>query len=81
MGTETQGATQMKTFRITMATVVEKTYTIDALDWGDAVESAERRAPRQDVMLNLVGVATPHEWELVRQHQLLDYEPPKDSTQ
>ena len=71
----------MKTFRITMATVVEKTYTIDALDWGDAVESAERRAPRQDVMLNLVGVATPHEWELVRQHQLLDYEPPKDSTQ
>ena len=70
----------MKTFRITMATVVEKTYTIDALDWGDAVESAERRAPRQNLMLNLVGVATPHEWELVRQHQLLDYEPPKDSS-
>ena len=65
----------MKTFRITMATVVEKTYTIDAQDWGDAVEAAERRAPRQDVMLNLVGVDTPHEWECVRQHQLIDYDP------
>ena len=46
-----------------MATVVEKTYTIDALDWGEAVEAAESRAPRQDVMLNLVGVSTPYRWQ------------------
>ena len=65
----------MKTFRITMATVVEKTYTLEAEDWGEAVDAAESRAPRQNVMLNLVGVATPHEWECVRQHQLVDYDP------
>ena len=65
----------MKTFRITMATVVEKTYTMTAVDWGEAVDAAEQRAPRQDVMLNLVGVDTPHEWECVRQHQLIDYDP------